>query len=154
MDALTLVNDLSRQGVRFGWGSRGMTLTGDLGRLSLDYKHALKENLPAVESLVQWQALQAESVRRFGHQGAALYPFCSLKRELAPVVRTTMGEARVEQVLPNSVRVVLESDFEEWNRQQAEGAGEGALSYLPMVELRFDQVFPPTTPPPESESYR
>lgn len=153
MEALRLVRELQGHGVRLKWGAKGLIVAGDFGKLTPDRRSAIRENRAAVETLVQWQTLQAESVRRFGHPGAALYPFCCLKRELAPVVRTTMGEARVEQILPNSVRVVLESDLEEWNRQQAEGAGEGALSYLPMVELRFDQVFPPTTPPTESESY-
>lgn len=141
MDALTLVKDLSTQGVKFRWTARGMAVTGDVGRLTLDYRHALKANLAEVEALVKWQALQDESVRRFGHPGAALYPFCRLTDEQAPIVRTTEGPARVSQVLPESVRVVLETDREKW----LEAADK--TKPLRMVELQFDQVFPPATPP-------
>lgn len=150
MDALTLVNDLSRQGVRFGCGSQGMTLTGDLARLAPDYKQALRSNLPAVETLVRWKTLQDEAEARFGCPEARLYPFLRLDILNAPIVRTTLGKARLVRVVVNGCDVVLESDLSEWRQDCA--VAEKTLPLPAMVRLELDGIHPPTTSPKEAKS--
>ena len=141
--ALNLVVDLAHHGIELYWGKESLRLRGDLGRLMPEHRQALREQREDLEVLARWQAIQAESVQRFGHPGAAFYPFCRLKLGRSPVVRTTEGPARVAQVLLNSLRVVLEDHREAWLER-----GDRTVPLL-MTELRFDQVYPPATPPEE-----
>jgi hypothetical protein len=140
---LDLVSDLAHHGIQIYWGKKSLRLRGDLARLMPEHRQSLREQRKELETLARWQALQDESEARFGHPGAAFYPFCRLKLDRAPVVRTAEGPARVAQVLPNSVRVVLEDNREAWLTR-----GDKAEPLL-MTELQFDQVWPPATPPEE-----
>ena len=86
MDALRLVQQLRRDGIRLTWGSRG------------------------------WQALQDESEVRFGCPEARLYPFLRLELMKSPVVRTDLGPARLVRVVPGGCDVVFQLELDEWER--------------------------------------
>ena len=143
--ALKLVADLRRQGVGFRWGERGVHVTGDLGRITPDYRTALRSVKDDLEVLVRWQGLQDESEKRFGHKAARLYPFFSLKLETTPVVRTPLGPARLVQVQPDVSRVVLEAELNDWHQRNHDGRKRGSLPLSATV--LNSQIDPPTTPP-------
>ncbi len=147
MDALALVSDLRRQGVRFRWAGSEVRASGELSMLTSDYRRAVSEVREEFETLVRWETLQDESEASFGCPEARLYPFLRLTLTNAPVVRTSDGGARVVRVVPNGCDVVFETALREWERD-CERQGR-RLPLPPMTRLPLDAISPPTEPPSE-----
>lgn len=150
MSALrTLVQDLELQGVRFTWGQRGPCLAGNLGKVTLDYREALKPHAEELRALSLWRYLQDLAEQKFGHPAARLYPFqANPAREFwrAPKLRTPLGCAHLVQVLPDVCRVARASEVKEWRQARRE---QGKSIPFPGCahEVPIADVWPPRKPP-------
>lgn len=146
MSTLDLVEDLKRQGVRFQWTGSGIRAHGNLERLNSDYKHAIASELEEFTALVKWHTLQDECEEQFGHQGARFYPFFRIQMTDSLLLRTTKGPARLAQIMPDHLRVVMEGGQDDCQAKCT--WGKGSLSHARTVRMEFDEVFPPADPPP------
>jgi hypothetical protein len=152
---LLLVADLERQGVKLKWGSRGLVFAGAIGRLTPDYREALRPHVSELEALAQWYRLQGEAEAQFGQPCARLYPFFASPAAdfwRAPRVRTSMGLAHLVQVLPEFCRVALAQEVQAW-RKACRAAGKRIPFPRRTVTLGLDQVWPPVEPPKKEHSY-
>ncbi len=148
---IALVQDIEARGVRFTRGQRGVSLVGDLGRLTSDHRQALQPHAKELEALTLWRQLQDESEAKFGHPAARLYPFAanpSWEWWKAPVIRTSAGKAHLVQVLPHAARVVKASEVRQWHEdqelQEKTFPFPGRTLLVPLAD-----VWPPAKAPPE-----
>lgn len=146
MNALSLISDLKRQGVQFRWGAAGVSVSGDLGRLTPDYKRAIAEREKEFTAQIKWQTLQDEAETTYGGDCSRFYPFIALNLEDCIPLRSTIGEVRIAQVMPDFLRVVRECDMKEWERECAV-KGKRLPYPTPMIRMEFHQVSPPVDEP-------
>lgn len=144
--ALNLVADLSHRRIQVYWGGESLRLRGDLGRLTAEHRQELRRHRQDLEAMAKWQSLQDGSEAKYRNACARFYPFCRLELEDAPAVRTAAGEARIAQVMPDHLRVVMEADMREWRSQCVE-TGKRLPYPAPMRRMEFSQVSPPVAAP-------
>ena len=146
MTALTIVNELAHHGIQVYWGGESLRLRGDLHRLREEHKQALRDSKEDLEALVKWQSLQGTAEAAYGGLCSRFYPFMALNLEDCIPLRSTIGEVRIAQVMPDFLRVVKEDDMKEWERESAV-KGKRLPYPTPMIRLEFHQVSPPVDAP-------
>lgn len=132
--ALALVSDLEARGLALVWGQRGLSLRGDLGKLTPEVLAGMKAHRRELESLAQWRRLQDGAEAKFGKPCARLYPFVRLKPTEGPLVGTPLGEAYIFQVTSDGCHVLLEADATLGSEARTRRLG-------------LDDIIPPTDSP-------
>ena len=146
MTARDLVADLRGRGLRLAWGRRGLSLAGDVGRLTPEHRQALARHRAELEALAAWSTLQDEAEARFGWPGARLYPFApadSGRWWTGPIVRTPLGAAYLLQVRLETAWIVRVEDVDRWRDDPTASPSYGGPSHL----VPHADVWPPATPP-------
>lgn len=155
MTAQQLVTDLEGRGLRLTWGRRGLSLAGDVGRLTPEHRQALARHRRELEALTLWVDLQDVAEARYGWRGARLYPFAAADSRRwweGPRIRTPLGLAYLLQVRPNAAWIVRRADVKRWREDpDPEVALRPYRGPSHLVEL--DEVWPPSSPPKDAERH-
>ena len=147
MTARQLVTDLEGRGLRLTWGCRGLSLAGDIGRLTPEHRQALARHRRELEALTLWIAQQDKAESRYGWRGTRLYPFAAADSRrwwTGPAVRTPLGLAYLVQVRADTAWIVRRADVKRWQEDPVSACKPYAG---PSHLVAHDEVWPPSTPP-------